>query len=121
MDHQLELPRGREAASRARGFVREHFCDRLGPARCHDVQLVVTELVANAVLHGSGRIVLKARLLGGSLRVEVVDEGTGNAPTIREQGGDDEGGWGLRIVDTLASRWGAYEGTTHVWADIATS
>jgi hypothetical protein len=31
---------------------------------------------------------------------------------------DAAGGRGLRIVAALADAWGAYEGTTHVWADI---
>jgi hypothetical protein len=28
------------------------------------------------------------------------------------------GGWGLSIVDALASRWGVHEGTTHVWFEL---
>jgi anti-sigma regulatory factor (Ser/Thr protein kinase) len=83
--------------------------------------VVVSELVTNAFVHGCGRITLNTSLADGTLRIEVVDEGTGNAPTIREEGADDaSGGWGLRIVDTLALNWGAAEGTTHVWADMAT-
>jgi len=98
--------------------VREQFGDRMRREALHDAELVVTELVTNAVVHGTGRIVLKTRLAGDRLRLEVVDEGTGNAPAIREQGDGDGGGWGLRIVDRLATDWGAFEGTTHVWADL---
>lgn len=80
-------------------------------------RLVVSELVTNAYLHGEGRIELRAALEDGRLRVEVVDEGTGNVPEIREAA-DESGGFGLRLVDQLSSRWGAFEGTTHVWADL---
>lgn len=54
----------------------------------------------------------------GFLRIEVIDEGSGNAPAVRHEGPDESGGWGLRIVDRLATQWGVFEGTTHVWADI---
>jgi anti-sigma regulatory factor (Ser/Thr protein kinase) len=81
----------------------------------------VSELVNNAVVHGEGRIRLDAELRGEILRVEVVDEGEGTPPAIREQGVADGGGWGLRLVDTLALRWGVYEGSTHVWAELPTA
>jgi serine/threonine-protein kinase RsbW len=85
-----------------------------------DTKIVATELVNNAVIHGDGRIMLRAELRGDAVRVEVVDEGTGNAPKIRAQRRtDDPGGRGLRIVDALSMRWGTFEGTTHVWADLA--
>lgn len=117
---QTDLPRAPQAASHARAFVRRHFGADLSDDAFRNVLTVLSELVNNAVVHGEGRITLKAQLSGGSLRVEVVDEGTAQAPAIREQGADDEGGWGLRLVDRLSARWGAYEGTTHVWADIST-
>jgi anti-sigma regulatory factor (Ser/Thr protein kinase) len=85
------------------------------------VQITVSELVTNAIVHGTGHVTLKAGLHGDALRIEVVDQGTGNAPSIREQAEDDTGGWGLRIVDAVALRWGAFEGTTHVWAELPTS
>ena len=28
------------------------------------------------------------------------------------------GGRGLMIVESLSSRWGVYEGTTHVWFEL---
>ena len=58
-------------------------------------------------------------MLGGFLRIEVVDEGSDQAPAVRPTAPDESGGWGLRIVDQLAAQWGVFEGTTHVWADLA--
>lgn len=85
-----------------------------------DAKLVATELANNAVIHGEGRITLRAQVAGDAIRVEVIDEGSGNAPAIRhEVRADGPGGRGLRIVDALAVRWGVFEGTTHVWADVA--
>jgi anti-sigma regulatory factor (Ser/Thr protein kinase) len=86
----------------------------------YDAKLVATELANNAVVHGEGRITLRAELRDDAVRVEVIDEGSGNAPRIREEAeGDGPGGRGLRIVDALSVRWGTFEGTTHMWADVA--
>jgi hypothetical protein len=46
-----------------------------------------------------------------------MDDGEGAAVQIREEG-PELGGWGLKLVDKLALTWGAFEGTTHVWADL---
>ncbi len=58
-------------------------------------------------------------MLGKFLRIEVVDEGSDQAPGVRQEAPGESGGWGLRIVDQLAVQWGVFEGTTHVWADLA--
>jgi len=97
-----------------------HMGTHLSADALSNAQLVTSELVTNAVVHGAGRILLKTRLSGDTLKVEVVDDGTGQARTIREQGSGD-GGWGLRIVNNLSLDWGAHEGTTHVWANIPTA
>jgi anti-sigma regulatory factor (Ser/Thr protein kinase) len=115
--HELELPRAAEAGRHARRFLEAHYRGALDGG-FDNAALVVSELVNNAFLHGSGRIVLRTALLDGALRVEVTDEGEGNAPGIREQQESAIGGWGLRIVDTMSLRWGAYEGTTTVWAEL---
>src|SRR5579859_5002102 len=54
---------------------------------------------------------------GEGLRVEVIDQGEGAAVRVRPRR-TVEHGHGLKIVDHLASAWGAHEGTTHVWAEL---
>jgi nitrogen fixation/metabolism regulation signal transduction histidine kinase len=49
-------------------------------------------------------------------RVEVIDEGSGFVAKERER--DQEGGWGLPLVEELADRWGTFEGSTHVWFEL---
>ena len=121
-DRCLDLPRRPEAASLARQWV-----DRLlhGPGIAGSVResarLVASELVTNALRHGRGKIELRLRRLEGYLRIEVVDEGSEQAPAVRQEFADESGGWGLRIVDQLAVQWGVFEGTTHVWADLPLS
>ncbi|WP_326687747.1 ATP-binding protein [Streptomyces sp. NBC_01795] len=103
--------------------------------------LVIGELTANAALHGrapAGRLAgrdFRLRLMIGpglvlprTLRVEVADgrgervpRGLGDTTAVRAvPGADDEGGRGLLLVETLASRWGVVarppSGKT-VWAE----
>ncbi len=67
-------------------------------------ELVVSELVANAVLHGWGHVVLRVFDTGEGLRMEVEDANP--APPVSVDGHEDRvGGYGMRIVERLAD-WG---------------
>jgi serine phosphatase RsbU (regulator of sigma subunit)/anti-sigma regulatory factor (Ser/Thr protein kinase) len=84
-----------------------------------DVELLTTELVTNAVLHGGGIDRFHLRALEKGIRIEVTDH-TPEGPVI-VHGADDSGtGRGLLLVAQLAERWGidrGHEGKV-VWADI---
>ena len=116
---EAEIARELDGGRRARAFLDGRLRGHVAEAALRDAKLVATELVNNAVLHGEGRITFRAELRKDAIRVEVVDEGTGNTPAVREEAETAMGGRGLRIVDALAMRWGVFEGTTHVWADVA--
>ena len=65
---------------------------------------------------------LRVTLTQGCVRVEVSDAAAGvTAPAIRQP--SVEGGWGLRIVDQLSSRWGvSSEGERRVvWFELPTA
>ncbi|HEU4974534.1 MAG TPA: ATP-binding protein [Baekduia sp.] len=73
----------------------------------HTVSLLTSEVVGNAVRHSGGvevgdRIVFHARLSKDHIRVEVADHGPCFDPEVRHEAE----GFGLRLVDKLASRWG---------------
>ena len=56
----------------------------------------------------------------GRFRTEVFDQGDGLIAPLRDRGDPDTpGGWGLPLVRTLSDRWGAHEGSTHVWFEFA--
>lgn len=112
------LPRTPAAGALARGLVSHHFATRLASEPLLRARLVASELVNNAYQHGRGQIRLKVRRLSDRLRIEVVDEGSGASVSINEQPSYG-GGRGLRIVDAVSLQWGAYEGTTHVWVELA--
>jgi two-component sensor histidine kinase len=87
------------------------------PEEVAPFQLAVSELVSNALLHGSGEIHVDLSCDGdGRVRLAVGDEGGAAAavPRVEER---RIGGWGLRFVEQLAESWGAerHERGTLVW------
>lgn len=86
---------------------------------CGDVaEMVVSELVANAVLHGYGQVGVRLVDTGAALRIEVEDSNPAQ-PRVRPLREGATGGQGLRIIERLA-RWGVERSTAGkvVWAEI---
>lgn len=79
-------------------------------------ELVVSELVANAVLHGWGHIALRLFDTGDGLRIEVEDSNP--TPPVTTDGHPGRiGGFGMRIVERLADwGWRPARGGKLVWA-----
>jgi anti-sigma regulatory factor (Ser/Thr protein kinase) len=115
---EVELPRARVAPGDARRALRRLCADHVEADLLGDAELLVSELVTNAIRHGEGDIRLCARVDDDRLVVEVIDEGSGFEYALRRQDFEQIGGWGLDIVDDLSSRWGVHEGTTHVWFEL---
>lgn len=85
-----------------------------------DVELLVTELVANAVLHGRTAPEVVVLLLPDAIRVEVADDSS-EMPKLRKVTLEETSGRGIALVDQLASRWGAdpgADGGKTVWFEI---
>ncbi|WP_185899570.1 ATP-binding protein [Streptomyces sp. WAC07061] len=87
-----------------------------------DVLLLVSEVVANACLHGGGPGVLVLDCTDDRLRIEVTDSNP--APPVPSGDGRDPsrpGGHGLMIVDRLARAWGTRPGAAGkcVWVEVA--
>jgi anti-sigma regulatory factor (Ser/Thr protein kinase) len=99
-------------------LIEDWFAHELGSEELETAMLLTSELVSNAVRHGKGRIVLRADLDDNRALVEVTDEGEGLERAIRERDFSAVQGWGLKLLDTQSSRWGAHEGTTHVWFEL---
>jgi DNA-binding NarL/FixJ family response regulator len=120
-----EVKAGLEAdtasAAGARRFVDEVLqrwsCEDL----LDDVQLLVSELVTNAVVHAGSDVEIAVRLLPDSVRIEVVDQAGGAPPLTPSTPDDDsESGRGLMLVETLASAWGVepLEHGKAVWFEV---
>ncbi|WP_237328425.1 SpoIIE family protein phosphatase [Streptomyces sp. CBMAI 2042] len=101
---EWELPAEAVAVGRARELATRQLgvwgLDELSFA----TELVVSELVTNAVRYGGGP--LRLRLIRDrTLLCEVADTGH-TSPHLRHSAEDDEGGRGLFIVAQLVQRWG---------------
>ena len=86
------------------------------------VELLTSELVANAVTHGGPSDVrLRVGFVSGAFEVEVRDRGE-RLPVTRATGPEVPGGHGMRLVDMLAASWGVRThraGGKTVWFTIA--
>ncbi|MEJ7783529.1 MAG: ATP-binding protein [Solirubrobacteraceae bacterium] len=116
LDIRLKLPPDPTAARRARRALHEA---RVPEDLEHTVDLLSTELIANAVRHADlqpdQEIGFTARFVADFVRVEVHDPGPGFDPGKSLDGK----GYGLRMVDKLASRWGVDgEHGTRVWFEV---
>lgn len=117
MNHMSEvvLPAAPTAPRKGRDWLEGCCGAGLANERLSQAKLLVSELVSNAVRHGRGQVTVRAHLNAARLLVEVIDDGGGVEVDRRER---DVGGWGLGIVDAVASRWGICEGFSEVWFEL---
>ncbi|WP_107048964.1 SpoIIE family protein phosphatase [Streptomyces sp. NRRL F-5630] len=112
------LPRDPQSVGKAREYTREQLAGWDLEALADTTELLVSELVTNALRYGDGEIRLRL-LLDRSLVCEVWDEGLVQ-PRRRRAKDTDEGGRGLQLVGLLAASWGSRR-TPHgktVWFEL---
>ncbi|MBR7836425.1 ATP-binding protein [Actinospica durhamensis] len=121
----LALPATPQAAGRFRRHTRDAARRwTLHPDSGETLEVCVSELVTNAIVHGVGRdVLLVLYYTGDSVLTEVFGQAL-DRPVIPRQPRADwaESGRGLFIVETLAKDWGSEHtghGLLRVWASIA--
>ena len=100
--------------------VAEHYLDE---KQYKAFELVVTEIVSNAVRHGGApgdQIRLAVTPKDDYMCVQVTDSGPGLVPKPGALEADDDGGFGLFIVEQLTRRWGVTreDSRTRVWFEL---
>lgn len=84
------------------------------------VNLLVSELVTNAVVHARSEPEVAVVLTSDALRVEVADRGEGSAE-LKAAADFDTSGRGIALVDMMAARWGVdprADGGKAVWFEL---
>jgi len=124
----LDLPAAPQSAGAARRFAAAMLAEWGLADHCDGVDLVVSELITNALLHArsysrsdpkaSVRLELEYDAGGGTLVCRVGD-GSPLPPTPEQAGDTAESGRGLLLVEALSSAWDwspAPGGGKVVWA-----
>jgi DNA-binding NarL/FixJ family response regulator len=118
-----DLPQSLVSVREARHFLREVF-GRWGLSHVEDAaQLVVSELVTNAVTHADSSCQLRLSRKASTVRVEVLDGGLGT-PDPQPENPSGEHGRGMHIVAVLSLAWGTEaldRGGKVVWAELPLS
>lgn len=110
----LTLPPEPQSVRKARRALARVEID---PDLDHTVSLLTSEVVTNAITHAAehGEIHVAAAFAPGYARIEVLDRGPGFDPDVRH----GATGFGLRLLDKLATRWGVERGSgTLVWFEV---
>ena len=119
-ESRKSFPCAPASAGKARRFVRAQLVG-VGTSELSDVaELLVSELVSNAILHAGTDLEVVVRVLPDRVSVEVHDQGRG-AATRRHYSPTSGTGRGLVLVDELARGWGTVETADgkFVWFELA--
>ena len=102
----VELPFVPDAVPQARSIVRAQGAS-LPPVLVADAELLTSEVVSNAVMHGAPPLHLAVVVGEDHLSVEISD-GSDAVPSLLTVDSDPDSvsGRGLRIVQLIASGWG---------------
>jgi anti-sigma regulatory factor (Ser/Thr protein kinase) len=118
---QTSIPASLDAPKTARAALVAWMPAGVDAKLLHDAQLLVTELVANSVVHAGvpdgAPINVSAGSVDAVLWFEVAD--AGRSRSVARRAPRPGGGMGLNLVDNVAARWGvAYDGGTTVWFEL---
>lgn len=124
VEYRARLPVDRTAPASARRLVR-CLTNTIDPEPLESLELLVTELVTNAVRHAGlgdhGWISVELVAGPAVVHVEVCDPGRGfDERSSTAVAGEARGsGWGLFLVDQLSTQWGVrHDDCTRVWFDL---
>ncbi|WP_425264284.1 ATP-binding protein [Streptomyces bungoensis] len=118
-DASWPLPRELTSVRQARHLVTRQLGDWSVDDLADAVELLVSEVVTNALRHTRGPLRLNLRLCGSCLLCEVED--TESAGPVRNVvDADAEGGRGTELLDLLADAWGSSRTATGktVWFEV---
>jgi two-component sensor histidine kinase len=109
IDQRWDVDRSSHASRTARGLITSTLDTHVSPATVRDAALLTSELVSNVIRHTDGACVLALRFdpADGCVHIGVTDDEPDRRAEVVERHARTEGGFGLRLVQAIASRWGA--------------
>ena len=121
---QWRLPAEPDSVAEIRHAVAAQ-CTEWGLAQqaCDDLELVTSELVSNAVMHGAGPLLITVRRSTTHVYVGVTDRAPDAPVHAARPDPRDEQGRGLFLVSTVAAAWGWEQqppSSKLVWATLRT-
>ncbi|MEV7321920.1 PAS domain-containing protein [Streptomyces sp. NPDC093970] len=113
-----EFPADPAVVATARSLVEHQLCVWGLDAAAFTTELVVSELVTNAIRYGRGPFGLRM-IRDRQVLICEVSDGSATAPHLRYARSSDEGGRGLFLIAELTDRWGTRFGTDGktIWAE----
>ena len=124
MDLRVVIAGGDKAAGHARRVLAERLSAAIPATVLGDLQLLVTEIVANSVRHGGvgedGEIDLRVDVRDNRVRVEMRDTGVQADPKLRAPDLGGGGGFGMLLVSRMSERLGVdHEPNVVMWFELA--
>jgi anti-sigma regulatory factor (Ser/Thr protein kinase) len=112
------LPAGPRTSGEARWFLWQALGDEDLVTDAEVAVLLTSELASNASRHGQEPIELSITIDEDNLKVSVFDHGPGFDP---EDDATRAGGWGVDLLDRLATEWGVdrRDDGTEVWFQLS--
>jgi anti-sigma regulatory factor (Ser/Thr protein kinase) len=120
---EATLPAGMAAPATARDALTRWLGDQVPGDVLEKARLLATELVTNSLgyaeLTAGALLHMSAQLTDGAVRIEVRDPGSSGTIAPRVPDREHGGGFGLHLVEQLATRWGVSRaGGTQVWFEV---
>lgn len=112
-----DLPADPALVSQARALTGRQLIDWGLEPLAFTTELIVSELVTNAIRHARGPIAL--RLIRAQILICEISDGSLSAPHLRRARTTEEGGRGVFLIAQLATRWGTRYTTNGktIWAE----
>ncbi|WP_055551242.1 SpoIIE family protein phosphatase [Streptomyces sp. NBRC 110028] len=112
-----DLPSDPAVVANARSLAVHQLAEWGLPELAMTTELIVSELVTNAIRHGTGPI--RLRLIRHDVLICEVADASNTSPRLRHARTTDEGGRGLFLVAQMTRRWGTRytEGGKLIWAE----
>ncbi|MFS8200409.1 ATP-binding protein [Streptomyces sp. CWNU-52B] len=121
-EYTFYIPHDPRATGICRRTLRDILTGHHLPTLVEPAELLVSELIGNAIRHTDGPAALKIRQSGRTLRLGAWD--TDPTPPVVTEPQDDESGRGLRIVHAYADDWGWFQvdrtAGKYVWCELGT-